>query len=287
MLAVGLVAIAWAAVITRQAEAPALVIASYRLGLAALPVGTLAFVQHRRAPERISRSTLGVLLLSGALLATHFGFWIASLQHTSVATSVVLVATQPLFVALASPLVLGERVERRVWLALLIATIGIVTMAADDFGEGLGTLAGDLYALLGGALAAGFIMAGRWARPNVSWLRYVGTVYPTAAILLLAATLVAGEPFTGYSMKTFVMMGMLALGPQLVGHSSLNWSLAYLPAVLVAMSILAAEPLGATALAVLILGERPSALELAGGLLVVVGVYLALRPKRQERLAFT
>jgi drug/metabolite transporter (DMT)-like permease len=276
VLGVGLVAISWAAVITREADAPALVIATYRLGLAALPVGLLAAGAQVRAPERLSVATNRALVLAGALLATHFVFWTASLQHTSVVTSVVLVAMQPVFVALASPLLLREHISRDLWLALAIAAAGAVTMAIDDIDAGLGTLAGDFYALMGGVFAAGFIIAGRAVRPRVSFLRYVGTTYSVAAVLLLAATLAAAQPLTGYSAKTYLMMGLLALGPQLIGHSSLNWALRYVPAVLVATSILLAEPVGATALAALVLDEWPSPLEYAGGLLVLAGVYLAL-----------
>ena len=284
VLGVGVVALSWSAILIREAQAPALIIGSYRLVLAALPMGALAVVQSRRAPEPLSKAAVGPLLLSAAFLAAHFGFWIAAVQRTSVVTAVVLVAAQPLYVALASPLLLGERVERRVWLAVLVATAGAVTMSAEDIGAGLGTLTGDLYAALGGAFAAGYIMVGRRLRPTTSWARYVGTVYPATAVLLVAAALVAGEPFTGYSTKTLVMIGLLALGPQLIGHNAINWSLAFLPAVLVAIAILG-EPVGATAWAALILDERPSALEMAGGVVVLAGAYLAIRPPREERPA--
>lgn len=283
VLGVGVSAVSWAAILVREADAPALVIASYRLVFAAVPMGALALIQQRRSREPLVAAPIAALGLSAAFLAAHFGFWIASLQHTSVVTAVVLMATQPLIVAIASPLLLGEPVERKVWLALTVALAGTAAMAIEDAGEALGTVAGDLYAILGGVFAAGYLMVGRWARPGTSWLRYVGTVYPLTAVFLVAATLVAGEPFTGYSTKTMLMIGLMALGPQLIGHSSINWALGFLPVMLVAMAILV-EPVGATILAALILDERPSGPEMAGGLLVLAGVYLALRPEREETL---
>jgi drug/metabolite transporter (DMT)-like permease len=217
--------------------------------------------------------------LAGTFLALHFGFWIASVQQTSVITSVVLVTTNPLFVGLASPFVLRERVPAAVWWGIAISTTGAALMAAEDVGEGLGTLTGDLYALLGAIFGAGYLMIGRRARPRVSWSAYIGAVYPVAAVLLVISVLVAREPFTGYSVKTFVMLGLLALVPQLVGHSAINWALAYVPAALVAMAILG-EPVGATALAAIILRETPSGFEVVGALVVLAGVYVALRPGR-------
>ena len=277
VLAIGVVAVSCAAVLIREADAPALVIAAYRLGLAAVPTGALALATGRyRAPRD---GLLAWPLLAGAFLALHFGFWIASLQQTSVTTSVVLVTTNPLFVGLASPFVLRERVSAATWTGIAIATAGAALMAAEDVGEGMGTLVGDLYALLGAVFGAGYLMMGRLARPRMSWVGYVGTVYPVAAVLLVLAVLVAGEPFTGYSTKTFVMLGLLALVPQLVGHSAINWSLAYVPAALAAVAILG-EPVGAAILAALVLKETPSGFEVAGALLVLAGVYRALRPDR-------
>jgi drug/metabolite transporter (DMT)-like permease len=280
VLALGVTAISWAAILVRQADAPALVIASYRLGFAAVPVGALALVQQRLRPAPLAGRELQGMVLSGVLLAGHFAFWIASLQQTSVVTAVVLMTTQPLFVAVASPVLLKEPVALRVWVAIAIATAGGVVMASEHLGEAGSMVVGDLYAVLGGAFAAGYLMVGRWARPTVSWVRYIGIVYPVTAVVLIVATLIAQEPFTGYSTKTYVMLGLLALGPQLVGHSSINFALGYVPAVLVAMAILG-EPAIATGLAAWILDETPTALEVVGSVLVLVGVYIALRPERE------
>ena len=277
VLFIGVAAVSSAAVLIREADAPALVIAAYRLGLAALPTGALALAAGRRQTSRLELWVWPIL--AGAFLALHFGFWIASLQQTSVITSVVLVTTNPLFVGLASPLVLRERVSAATWAGIGIATVGAGLLAAEDLGEGLGTLAGDAYALLGAAFGACYLMIGRRVRPQVSWAGYVGVVYSVAAVLLVASVVVAREPFTGYSMKTFLMMGLLALVPQLVGHSAINWSLAYVPAALVAVAILG-EAVGATILASIVLQETPSALEIVGALLVLTAVYVALRPGR-------
>ncbi len=277
VLAVGVAAVSCAAVLIREAQAPALVIAAYRLGLAAVPAGALGLAAGRQRASQEGPPAWP--LLAGAFLALHFGFWIASLQQTSVTTSVVLVTTNPLFVGLASPYVLGERVPAATWLGIGLATAGAALMAAEDAGEGLGTVVGDLYALLGAVFGAGYLLAGRLARPQMSWARYIGVVYPVAAVLLLFSVLVAGESFTGYSTKTFVMFVLLALVPQLVGHSAINWALAYVPAALTAAAILG-EPVGATALAALILKEMPSGLEVAGALLVLAGVYVAMRRGR-------
>jgi drug/metabolite transporter (DMT)-like permease len=222
-------------------------------------------------------------VLSAVCLAGHFAFWIESLQHTSVATSVVLVAAQPLYVALAAPLLLKEPVDRTVWIAIGVATLGVAIMAGEDLGEGIGTIAGDVFALLGGITAAGYFIIGRRLRPTVSSIRYVGVVYPVTAVILITLAIIAGDSFTGYSTKTYVMIGLTALVPQLIGHTAINWSLGFLSAVVVSIMILL-EPLITTALAIPVLGETPTAFELAGGALVLIGVYMAIRPRGEQHL---
>ncbi|MEX2158527.1 MAG: DMT family transporter [Dehalococcoidia bacterium] len=281
---VGVVAVSWSAILIRQADAPALVIGSYRMVLAGAPMGLLALAQQRRAPETAAKGVVWPMLLSAVLLAAHFAFWIESLKHTSVVTSVVLVAAQPLYVALLSPFWLHEPIERRVWFAIGIASFGALVMASEDLRAGLGTLGGDLYAMLGGLASAAYIMVGRRVRPYVSWPRYVGIVYPLSAIMLVALALIARDPFTGYSTKTYVMMALLALGPQIVGHTSINWSLAHFSAVIVSIAILL-EPVITTGLAIPILDEVPTPIETVGAALVLLGVYVALRPQPGDRLA--
>lgn len=279
VLAVGVAAVSCAAILIREADAPALVIAAYRIGLAATPAGLLAAAGgRRRAPPGAPVWPF----LAGAALAAHFGFWIASLQHTSVITSVVLVTTNPLFVGIASPFLLRERVSLTTWAGIAVAAIGASLMAAEDLQEGTGTVIGDLYALLGAVFGAAYLLAGRKARPQWSWSRYVGIAYPVAAAFLVAAVFAAGDSFTGYSSKTFLMFALLALVPQLIGHSAINWALGYVPAAIVAVAILG-EPVGAVALAALILNEIPSGFEVAGALFVLAGVYVALRPAAPGR----
>jgi drug/metabolite transporter (DMT)-like permease len=275
VLALGICAVSTAAIFIREADAPSLVIAAYRLGLASLPL--LLIAAARRQLRFSNRTHLALCALAGACMAAHFGFWIASLKTTSVITSVALVASQPLFVAVLSGPLLREPPSRGIWLGLALATAGALVMVAEDFGEGRETLKGDLFAVLGAMFAAAYILTGRFVRTGgAGWSSYVTVAYSVAAVLLVLGVLVDGSSFTGYSTRTYVFFLLLALVPQLIGHTVLNRSLGYLPAVTVAIAILG-EPVGATVLAALFLGEDPSAVEVAGGFLLLAGVYLGVR----------
>ena len=276
ILALGVAAVTTAALFIREAAAPALVIGAWRLGLASLVLtgGSLAL----RRPLLISTARRSLLAaLAGLFLALHFAFWIASVQQTSIVTSVALVTSQPLFVALASIPLLRERPTGATWIGVAVAAAGAAVMIADDLGAGRDTLLGDLYALIGAACAAAYFLIGRALRAGgETWLSYVAVAYSTAAVVLILLAAAGGESFVDYPARTFAFFVLLALVPQLIGHTALNRTLGYLPAVSVTIAVLG-EPLGATLLAAIFLSEAPTALELVGGLLVLAGVYTGLR----------
>ncbi len=279
VLAVGIAAVSSASILIKFARAehiPPLVIAAARLTLASIVLLPLAWTQARREIRALTRRDLVWAFVSGVFLALHFTFWISSLDYTSVMSSVVFVATNPLFVALASLLLLRESLARATWVGILIAVAGGFIIGGADLGTSEATLSGDLLALGGAVAGAAYVLIGRRLRATLSLVAYIGIVYSVAALVLLALAFISGASFVGYSSFGYVLLILLALVPQLLGHSSFNYALKYLSAAVVAV-ILLAEPVGATILAVPLLQEIPSPLKLVGGALVLVGIFVATR----------
>ena len=283
----GVVSVSFAAIFIRLADAPPLIIASYRLSIGAGVMVALATGTRLRAPARIAsapRLTRRDALLLGVAslcLALHFLFWIASLDRTSVTSAVVLVTANPLLVAVASRLLLSEPIQRKVLAGIAVGLVGGLVLAAGDAGRE-GELLGDLLAFLGAISIVGYLLAGRRLRTHVPVLQYTSLVYSGTAILLVAGALVAREPFTGYTLGTYGAMVLLALIPQVLGHSLFNWSLAHVTGTAVAIAVMA-EPVIASLLAIPILGETPNATSVGGGVLILGGIYLALRPRNVQR----
>ena len=278
----GVLAISWAAIFVRLAdEAPALTIAAYRLLFAA---GLLLLVAAgARALGRAAlppRGSWPLLALSGVLLAGHFWSWFASLERTSVGSSVVIVGMQPLLGALLAFIVLRERPARGEYAGVALAFAGLVVIAAADFGRGSSEFAGDLLALLAAFLVAGYQTIRRRTRDDVDAVTYSAAVYVVAALALWAAVLVVRPSLTGFGAEAWTFILLLALIPQVIGHTALNWALGHLRVVTVGLAILG-EPLIATLLAIPVLGEAPPVGVLVGGPLVVAGVALGLRAAAQ------
>lgn len=283
ILALGVVAVSFAAILIRWAAAPALVIAAFRLGIASAIVLPLAVTRRRTEWERLDGRSWLLLIASGGFLALHFALWIASLSHTSVASSVIFVTTSPLFVAAAAHVLGIDRVFRSTAAGIALATVGGALIGSEDMSASPGALWGDVLALGGAAMAAGYFLIGRRLRKGLGNLAYVAPVYSVAALMSLVLALSVGLPLGGYAGVTYLMFVLLALGPQLVGHSSINWALGHLSAPFVSVAILG-EPVGATLLAYLLLGETPAAGTLTGGGLILAGVYVASRGERGSRL---
>ena len=278
-LAIGVVAVSFAAIFIRLAEAPSLVIASYRLTIAAaIMIGLTAGSWIRNGVQSVSGLTkrdMPLVLLSSASLSVHFWAWILSLEYTSVASSVVLVTTSPFLVAIASRAFFGEPIHKYAFAGIAVGVAGGVILALGDAG-GESEVLGDLLAFIGAVAIVGYMLAGRRLRRHVPALSYNSAVYSGTAVILLIAAIMAGDPFTGYTPQTYLWLVMMALVPQVIGHSLLNWSLAHVTATAVAIAVMA-EPVIATAAAVIVLGETPPLTSVLGGLLILSGIYVAMR----------
>ncbi len=282
LLGVGIVAVSFASILIRLSDAPALSIAFYRNALAACLVVPLAVVRHRDEMRGLRPRDWGMGVLAGALLAVHFGVWIPSLSYTSVAASTVLVTSQPIWVVLIGRLG-GERVSRRLVAGVGLSLAGAGLISGGDFGVSARAAFGDLLAILGAVAAAGYYVSGRSLRQRVSLLTYVGIAYPTCAVLLGAAMLFSGTAFSGFEAMDWLLFGLLALGPQIMGHTVFNYLLRDVEATVVAVAV-TFEPVGASLLAFAFFGEVPRWTAFAGGALILAGIYatVAAQTRRSE-----
>jgi len=274
ILIVGISAISCAAILIRLADAPFLVIASYRLVIAAALLAPASVALSWSEIVTLLRRAPSLVLASGTFLSLHFALWIASLSYTTVASSVVLVTANPLFVALASYLFFGERLRRWTFAGIGISMVGAALIARSALTVGGDALMGDALALAAALSMAAYLLIGRRLRPTTGLLPYSFVVFGVAAVILAASVCVMRLPVTGYDATTYAAMVLLALVPQLVGHMTLNWALRFVPATMVPVAILG-EPVGASVLALLVLGEVPQLLEVVGGALVLSGIAIA------------
>ena len=283
-LSVGVVAVSTGAIFVKAADAPALVTAAYRVGIAALVLLPLSWFHVRRELFALKPREVGLTLVAGAFLALHFGTWIASLDYTSVANSVVLVNTNPVWVGLLTPLVTRERIRPGTVACILLSVVGGTVIGWGDLATGGGALWGDALALLGGVFAALYLLMGRRLRRRLSLLAYIFMCYGGAAVFLWLAVGLSGLPVTGFSAGTWGAFAGMALFSQLVGHTSYNWALKWLSTSTVAISLLG-EPIGASLLAYLLFDEALTAHKFLGGGLILLAIYLAARSEGRRSKA--
>jgi drug/metabolite transporter (DMT)-like permease len=276
VLALAVISVSCGAIFIRLTEAPALTIGAYRLFWATLLL-TPAFLKGpARELGAITRREWLRLILAGAVLVLHFGFWISSVSRTSVASAVLLVDTAPFFIGMASLWSPRREYHRAFWMGLLVALVGCVIIFQGDWQQSADSLTGNVLAVLGAVTFALYFLVGSGARQKLSLLAYVWPVYGAATLLFVAVCLITQTPLRGFSFSTHLFMFLLGLIPQCIGHTAYNWSLRWLPPGLVALVGLA-EPVVASAFAYLILGEGLTATKFAGGAIVLGGIYLATR----------
>jgi drug/metabolite transporter (DMT)-like permease len=272
----GVLAISTGAIFARLADAPPLVIAAYRVGLASLLLAPVAWWQARHELFQLTKRDYQLAILAGLFLALHFGTWISSLSYTSVANSVVLVNTHPIWVGLLAPIITKDRLTSLTKIGIAVSVIGGAIIGAGDFAIGGQALWGDFLALLGSICAAFYLMLGRKLRRKLSLLAYVIVCYGSAAIILWVMVLAMGLPATGFSTGTYAAFAGMAIISQIIGHSSYNWALKWFSTSLIAVSLLG-EPIGATILAYIIFDEGLTWTKLLGGMLILSAIYLAAK----------
>ena len=288
-ISIAILAVSTASIFIRfaQAEAPSLVIAAWRLVFASLLLAIPALSKHRTELQKLTRTELLLGLASGIFLAFHFATWITSLEYTSVTNSVVLVSTSPIWVAIFAPFFLKEKITKTIITGIILTLIGGTIIGFSDgclwdngircaslSGSGLGEgTFGNFLALVGAWTVAGYLMIGRRLRAKMSLVPYIFLVYGMAAIVLLVMVLISGQNLFGYSPIIYLWLLLMAIFPQLIGHSTYNWALRYLPVALVSVTTLG-EPIGSSILAFVILKETPSLLQIIGGVLILAGIYV-------------
>jgi drug/metabolite transporter (DMT)-like permease len=271
---IAVVAVSFSAILIRWSEADFLAIAAGRMLISTLILAPFALVMYRNELFGLSRKDALIMVGIGAVLATHFSLWIASLEYTSVASSVILVTAHPILVGVVAHFFMGERLSRLNAVGIAIGLLGVVILTRGDASGGSSTLYGDLLALLGGVAAGVYILAGRQTRKRISLVVYAFVVYASCATFLLIAVVVTGTELFTLPAEEWMLFLLMAIGPSILGHTMYNWTLRYVPASVVSMSLLG-EPVGSTALAFLLLSETPPDTAIVGGVVILVGIVMA------------
>jgi drug/metabolite transporter (DMT)-like permease len=290
ILGASVLVVSFAAILIRVAQTqgvPSMAIAMWRLGIAAIFLSLIVLTRAVTVPgsrielRALSIPTITLAIGSGVFLAAHFASWIASLSFTSVASSTALVTTNPIWIALVSWLVFRERLGPWLIIGIAAAITGSALIFLSD-ANALATVAapnpmlGNGLAVLGSLTVCGYLLLGRRLRQSLSLLTYIWLVYSAAAITLFIVALISGVALTGFTPLAWTCLLGLAIGPQLIGHSGINWALKHVSATFIAIAILA-EPVGSAVLAYFFLGERFAPLQLAGFVVLLTGIYLASR----------
>jgi drug/metabolite transporter (DMT)-like permease len=273
-LIIGTLAVSTGAIFARLADAPSLVIAAYRVGIASLILAPITWWKARDEIVKLSKRDLELAVISGFFLALHFATWISSLDYTSVANSVVLVNTNPLWVGLLTPLIVKEKVKRAALISIIVSVFGGAIIGYGDFATGGKALLGDALALAGSFCAAIYLLLGRNLRRKLSLLPYIFICYGSAAVILWIIVLFLGLPISGFSTGTVAAFWGMALIAQIIGHSTYNWALKWLSAGLIAVSLLG-EPVISTILAYIIFDEGLTMYKFVGGGIILSGIYIA------------
>lgn len=275
IIGVGVVVISFSGILIKLSTTPPLVTAFYRMLISSLVLTPILLVKYRRQ----LKSFLDYRIASvGFFLAIHFYFWFTAFEYTNVANAVIFIALQPLFTYLLEYLFAKEDLRPGVMGGIVLAFIGSIIICIGDLDILLDKVWGDLLALVSAFFAAVYLFRGRKLRNKLEYLPYLYIIYTYAALFLGLFALITGEPFSGFANVNYLYFVGLALGPTLIGHSAMNYSVRHIPTTIVSLAILV-EPVLTTIFAWLLLGESITIMTFIGGLFIMGGIYKAIKKK--------
>lgn len=278
LFVIGIAAISFSSIFVRWSSAEVSVIAMYRLLLTNLILLPLVW-KNRKDMFRLQPKQWGLLAGSGIMLGVHFLLWMESLRLTSVASSTVILTLQPVLVLLGSLWLFKEKVNRMMLTGMGIAVVGSITIGSGDFRIAGTALLGDVLSLLGTAAIAVHVLIGQHLRKGLGAFAYNFWVFFMAACSLAVYNAVMDFPFIGYPPKEWGIFLMMSVVSTLFGHYLFNWLLKVLNATTVSMAILG-EPVCASLLAWMLLGEALTGIQLSAGILIIAGVWIFMRYRK-------
>ncbi|KOR89010.1 DMT family transporter [Paenibacillus solani] len=281
-LFIGIIAISFSSIFVKWSSSPVSIQAMYRLAITFLIMLPFA-KQHLPFIRSLKRSEWLLLLLSGTMLALHFLLWMGSLRWTTVASSTIILALQPVFVMIGAYIWFKEKTSPAAIGGMAIAFLGVfLLIGSSGLGGVQGHLTGDLMSLLGTAAVAVHMLLGQLLLRRLPAFLYSWLIFAVAAVVLALYNLMMDIPMTGYSGREWGIFALLAIVPTVFGHLLFNWLMKFASASTVSMSVLG-EPVGASVLAFLLLNESMSSMQAAGGMLVLLGLVLFLKVRRPKK----
>lgn len=269
LIFIAIVSVSFAAILIRMSEAEPLAIATFRMGISSIILLPLFLIKGKK---NILKKDLRIFILSGLFLALHFYVWITSLRFTSIMSSTVLVTTNPIFVSIFSFFIFKKKIKIKTILAIILSLLGIICMSYG-FSFSI-NFKGNLLALFGALFASLYIISNYYLRKKYELIDIVFPVYSISFFFLLVLSLFLNIKLYPFSLKEYFLFFLIALIPQVIGHSIFNYSLKFFSPVFISLSILG-EPIGATIFGIIFFKEIPKILEILGGFLIITGIVIS------------
>lgn len=269
LIFLGIVSVSFAAIFIRMSNSEPIVIATFRMGISSIIL--LPFYLSKKK-NIILKEDLKFLIFSGIFLALHFYTWITSLRFTTILSSTVLVTTNPIFVSIFSFFIFKKRIKNRTIFAIILSIIGIILLSK---GFSISSnLKGNIFALIGALFASLYIISNYYLRKKYDLIDIIYPVYSVSFVVLFFLSLILKTKFYPLLIKEYFLFFLIALIPQVIGHSIFNYSLKFFSPIFISLAILG-EPIGATIFGIIFFNEIPKLLEIVGGLLIIVGIVIS------------
>jgi drug/metabolite transporter (DMT)-like permease len=279
-LIVGMVSIGFSAIFVRWADAPGTVTVFYRMMIGSLIMVFPFLGQARKLDSSLHRRAVWMAVLGGIFFGFDIALWATGIVISGATIPTLMGNTAPLWVGLGALIIFRERQSAQFWVGLLVAMMGAGVVLGQDFSIGAEFGLGALLGLLAGVFYGAYYLITQRARSQLATIPYFWITTSTTALFLLVVNLIFSRPFTGYSGSTYLIFLAVGVFVQVIGWLTINYAQGYLPASIVAPTLLG-QPVLTAIIAWPLFGETFTPWHLVGGIAVISGVYLVHRSRHE------
>jgi len=281
-LLAGAVAIATSALFVKVSEAGPVSTAFWRVFLALPFLWAWALFGGRESHRASFARDRRLMIAAGLFFAGDLAVWHWSIVLTSVAYATLLANLAPIFVTLAAWLLFRKRPTMLFVTGLATALIGVTLLLGGDFSLGGKALIGDALGVVTAIFYAGYQLTVTRLRSGASTASIMAWSGLITAVALLPAALFSGEQIFPVTTMGWIKLAGLALISQVAGQSLIAYAMAHLPATFSSVGLLL-QPVMAAVLAWILLGETMVAVQIAGGIVVLIGIRIVHQAEIDRR----
>jgi len=281
ILFLGILCISWSAIFVKLADVPGISSAFYRMFIGFLVVLPIWFLRRKSV---LDKKSVRIAVLCGVIFACDIAVWNISILLTKAAISTLIANLAPVWVGIGAIIFLKEKPGHIFWIGTAIALFGVTVIVGIDQIYNSQLNAGHFLAILASLFYSFYLLIMRKGRLHLDTVTFTTISMLSSSVVLFFVSIFTGTQLSGFSLQSWEALIGLGLISQLGGWLAINYAMAYMPPTIASVSLLSQSVFTAI-IAIPVLGEKLTKIEILGAMIVLSGIFLVNKKMFKRKVA--